>query len=191
MIRLWLALLAAPVLHGQVSIPYSLPAEPGKTYLVTLAVTDPSNPDWIVSTFTCGEPQTVTTENGGKFSATWDGLDENFMPVPPGNYSVKGIYSPAEKWKIDSEYHAIVPEFNGGASPWLPPRKSDDQPVPFGGDPVNSPLADVAVGDDGIAVFYYRYLENGTNLPMFDLKKPVGHDQFLRAFISGGAGGGT
>ncbi|MCH5374568.1 MAG: hypothetical protein JJ992_11380, partial [Planctomycetes bacterium] len=50
---------------------------------------------------------------------------------------------------------------------------------------------DVAVGTNGVAVFYYRYLENGLNNPMIDLKKPLGYDQFLRAFNSGGAGGGT
>ena len=44
---------------------------------------------------------------------------------------------------------------------------------------------------NGVAVFYYQYLENGLNLPMFDLNKPLGYDQFLRAFNSGGAGGGT
>ncbi len=175
---------------AQVPVTYRLPPNPGETYLVTLAVTDISNPGWIVSTFVAGQPRTVTAENGGKFTETWDGLDENFMPVPPGKYSVKGIYSPAEKWKIDGEYHAITPVFNGGASKWLPPRDHDQMPVPFGGDPVLSPLADVDVGSEGVAVFYYRYLENGTNLPMFDLNKPIHHDQFLGAFNSGGAGGG-
>src|ERR1700722_11302770 len=52
-------------------------------------------------------------------------------------------------------------------------------------------MGDVAVGENGVAVFYWRYLENGLNNPMTDLKKPLGYSQFIRAFNSGGAGGGT
>ena len=175
-----------------VPVTYQLPAggDAPATYLVTLAITDPKNPDWIVSTFVAGEPRTVTKENKGKFTETWDGLDENFMPVPPGDYGVKGIYTPAREWIIDGEWHAITPLFAGGASPWLPSVDNPRQPVPFGGDPVNSPLCDVAVGPNGVGVFYYQYLENGLNAPMFDLNKPVNFDQFLRAFNSGGAAGG-
>ena len=32
-----------------------------------------------------------------------------------------------------------------------------------------------------MAVFYWAYLENGLNQPMFDLNKPIGYGQFLRA----------
>ena len=163
------------------------------TYLVTLAITDPKNPDWIVSTFVAGQPRTVTSENKGKFTETWDGLDENFMPVPPGNYGVKGIYAPATKWAVDDEWHAITPVFAGGYSRWLPSPETPEHwtvPVPFNGDPVNAPLSDVDVGPNGVAVFYYQYLENGKNNPMFDLNKPLGMEQYLRAFNSGGAAGG-
>src|SRR4051812_22501736 len=151
-----------------VPVTYQLPkaGDAPATYLVTLAITDPKNPDWIVSTFVAGEPRTVTKENQGKFTETWDGLDENFMPVPPGDYGVKGIYTPAREWVIDGEWHAITPLFAGGASPWLPSVDTPRQPVPFGGDPVNSPMQDVAVAPNGIGVFYYQYLENGLNAPM-------------------------
>src|SRR5689334_2512568 len=69
-----------------VPVSYQLPNTPGETYRVTLAVVDPKNPDWIVSQFAAGVARTVTKENGGKFAETWDGLDDNFMPVPPGEY---------------------------------------------------------------------------------------------------------
>ncbi|MEZ0386067.1 MAG: hypothetical protein ACAI34_03295, partial [Verrucomicrobium sp.] len=185
-------LLAGPSSQAADGVPvtFELPPAPGQTYLVTLAVVDPKRPDWIVSTFVAGTPFTVTAENKGRFSATWDGLDENFMPVPPGDYAVKGIYAPARTWAVDGEWHAVTPRFAGGASPWLPSPDRWELPVPFGGDPVNAPLQDVAVGPNGVAVFYYQYLENGTNCPMFDLNKPVGYEQFIRAFSSGGAGGG-
>ncbi|MHB8973977.1 MAG: hypothetical protein ACYC4N_26375 [Pirellulaceae bacterium] len=175
-----------------VSVSYELPNDGPlpQTYLVTLAIVEAKNPDWIVSQFACGVARTVTADNNGNFSEVWDGLDDNFMPVPPGDYGVKGICSPARKWRVDGEWHAVTPKFAGGASPWLPSPDDWQKPEPFGGDPVGSPMRDVAVGPNGIAVFYYQYLENGTNLPMFDLNKPVGNDQFLRAFNSGGAGGG-
>jgi len=174
-----------------VPVSYSLPGEPGTTYRVTLAIVDPQNPAWIVSQFAAGVVRTVTAENGGKFSETWNGLDDNFMPVPPGKYGVKGIYMPAATWPVDGAWHSITPKFAGGASAWLPSPDQPSVPVPFGGDPVNAPLQDVAAGPNGVAVFYYQYLENGTNCPQFDLNKPIGYEQFVRAYNSGGAGGGS
>ena len=49
----------AEVSQGGVSIRYQLPADGPlpKTYRVTLAIIDPKNPDWIVSTFVAGEPR--------------------------------------------------------------------------------------------------------------------------------------
>ena len=173
-----------------VPVTYALPNTPGETYRVTLAIVDPANPDWIISQFAAGVARTVTAENAGRFTETWNGLDDNFMPVPPGKYAVKGIYMPARKWAVDGDWHTVTPRFAGGASPWLPTPEQVDVPAPFGGDPVNAPMMDVAVGPSGIATFYYQYLENGTNLPQFDLNKPLGPGQFLRAYKSGGAGGG-
>ncbi|MCX7049903.1 MAG: hypothetical protein NTX50_31025 [Candidatus Sumerlaeota bacterium] len=174
-----------------VSVSYQLPDTLGETYCVTLAIVDPKNPDWIVSQFVAGAARTVTKENGGKFSEVWDGLDDNFMPVPPGEYAVKGIYMPARKWRVDGEWHSVTPRFVTGASAWMPTPEQWDKPEPFGGDPCGAPLSDVAVGRNGVAVFYYQYLENGLNNPMFDLNKPIAYEQFLRAFNSGGAGGGS
>ncbi len=176
-------------------VSYELPTDGPlpKTYLVTLAIVDPKNTDWIISTFVAGEPRTVTAENKGKFTETWDGLDENFMPVPPGDYGIKGIFAPAQKWAVDGEWHAVVPKYAGAISGWWPSVDTPQEQLktPFGGDPVSSPFGDVSVGPNGVAVFYYRYLENGKNLPMVDLKKPgVSPDQFIRAFNSGGAAGG-
>lgn len=196
---LLLAALLAPAVSpaaeqpgGGVPVSYQLPpAGPlPRTYLVTLAIVEAKNPDWIISQFVCGAPRTVTAENGGRFHETWDGLDDNFMPVPPGDYAVKGIYAPARQWPVDGEWHAVTPRFADGASSWLPSPDDWQKPEPFGGDPVGAPLKDVAVGANGVAAFYYEYLENGTNLPLIDLHKPLGYGQFLRAFNSGGAGGG-
>src|SRR5436190_23704101 len=82
-----------------VPVTYTLPTEGPlpRTYRVTLAIVDAKNPDWIISQFASGVARTVTAENGGRFSETWDGLDDNFMPVPPGTYGVKGIMMPASK----------------------------------------------------------------------------------------------
>jgi len=176
-----------------VPIHYQLPggAAGSSHWQVTLAIVDAKNPAWIISTFVAGAQREVTAENQGQFTEIWDGLDDNFMPVPPGDYAVKGIYSPARQWPVDAEWHVVTPLFAGGASSWLPTAAQRDKPVPFGGDPVNAPLRDVAVGPNGVAVFYYEYLENGTNCPLFDLNKPINYEQFVRAFASGGAGGGS
>ena len=150
-----LSIFPAAAAETGAAVSYQLPAT-GKlpaTYLVTLAIVDAKNPDWIVSTFVAGQPREVTAENGGKFSEKWDGLDENFMPVPPGNYALKGIYSPARKWEVDGEYHAITPKWAGGASSWLPDAQQWKGGALFEGDPVNSPMRDVAVGPNGVAVF--------------------------------------
>lgn len=71
------------------------------------------------------------------------------------------------------------------------PDEAGTKGEPFHGDPVNAPIGDVAVSPEGIAVFYYAYLENGLSNPMIDLRKPPGPGQFLRSFTSGGAGGGA
>jgi len=187
------AALSALAREPGVPVSYELPADGPvpKTYLVTLAIVDAKNPDWIVSTFVSGEPRTVTAENKGKFTETWNGLDENLMPVPPGSYGVKGIYAEAHQWAVDGNWHAVTPKFDGGVSAWMPPEEQWKSGEPFGGDPVGSPLRDVAVGPNGVAVFYYQYLENGKNNPMIDLNKELGIQEFLRAFPSGGAAGGT
>ena len=177
-----------------VPVSYTLPADgsPSKAWRVTLAIVNPKNPDWIISQFAAGVPRTVTAANGGRFSEVWNGLDDNFMPVPPGEYAVKGICMPAEKWAVDGEFHSVVPRFVGGVSDWLPsPDEAGKKGEPFHGDPVNAPIGDVAVSPEGIAVFYYSYLENGLSNPMIDLRKPPGPGQFLRSFPSGGAGGGS
>ena len=174
------------------SVAYQLPTDGPlpKTYQVTLAIVEATNTNWIVSQFVCAQPRTVTAENQGRFTEAWNGLDENLMPVPPGTYRVKGIFMPAEKWEVDGEYHAITPRFAGGPMAWLPTADQWTKPEPFGGDPCGQPLGDIDVGPNGVAVFYYVYLENGRNNPMMDLNKPVNVDQVLAAFGSGGAGGG-
>ena len=163
------AVLAQPVGPTKPGVPvaYQLPTDGPlpRTYLVTLAIVDAKNPDWIVSQFLRGEPRTVTTQNGGKFTDTWDGLDENIMPITPGTYAVKGIYMPAKLWDVDHEYHAVIPEFASGASSWLPTRQQAKLGEAFGGDPVGAPFGDLDVGPNGVAVFYWGYLENGTNNP--------------------------
>ncbi|MGD0898128.1 MAG: hypothetical protein ABR915_09860, partial [Thermoguttaceae bacterium] len=176
-------------------IRYSLPGGGllPKTYRVTLAIVDPKNPDWIVSQFLAGEPRTVTRENAGQFTDYWDGLDDNFMPVPPGVYGLKGIFMPADKWQVDGEYHSIVPQFVTGISPWVPrPEQWKDPARLYAADPASGPshIMDVDVGTNSVAVFYYGYLEIIANNVQVDLKKPIGYEQLLRTYDSGGAGGG-
>ena len=173
------------------AIQFQLPTEGPlpKTYRVTLAIVDSKNPDWIISQFVCGRVRTVTTENGGKFTETWDGLDDNFMPVPPGEYGVKGIFMPANKWDVDGEWHSVFPRFITSAEPWRAEPGENKVPVVVG-DPCNSPLRDVDIGANGVGVFCYQYLENARNFYMADFKKPINYDQATPGYGSGGAAGG-
>src|ERR1035438_1125843 len=88
-----------------VEVHYQLPTDGPlpQTYRVTLAITDARRPEAILSQFVCGQPCTVTTANGGRFTALWDGLDDNFMPLPAGRYGVKGLYMPARQWPRSEE----------------------------------------------------------------------------------------
>lgn len=174
-----------------VPVEYQLPTEGPlpRTYRVTLAIVDAKDPNWIVSTFVAGEPRTVTSENRGRFTESWDGLDENCMPVPAGEYGVKGIFMPATKWSIDDKYHTLIAKLHGGPFSWLPGRDQDNQERQVHGDPVGSPPGDIATAGDK-AVFQWVYLENGTNYFLVDLKAKIGLDQILQGFGSGGAAGG-
>ncbi len=176
--------------HG-VAIPVQLPVdgELPKTYRVTLAITPKDNPDWIVSTFVAGAVRTVTEENQGRFTETWNGLDDNFMPVPPGEYGVKGIFMPTEVWKPDGKPHTLRPKILSGPSS-LSPRHGWGEDKLITGDQVAPGLGDVAVGPDGVAVFYWKFLENALNPYRLDLSRPLGPEQLLGGFSSGGTGGG-
>ena len=116
----------SPPYAGPVTLCGEIPgAKPGETYLITLAAVNASDHSEIVSTFAAGQPFTVgsTTpsanssvrsghsENGSTMvCANWGGLDDNYMPVVPGNYAVRGIASPASTWSVDGKPHAIIPE---------------------------------------------------------------------------------
>ncbi|WP_395747822.1 hypothetical protein [Prosthecobacter sp.] len=160
-----------------------------KTYRVTLAVVDEKKPDWIISQFAAGVVRTVTVENGGKFLESWDGLDDNFMPVPPGTYGLKGIYMPATQWPVDGAYHSITPRYITSAEAWRALPGEVKTPIVVG-DPVNSPIGDVDVGANGVAVFCYQYLENARNFYTADFNKPINYDQATPGYNSGGAAGG-
>jgi hypothetical protein len=196
--RVWplLFVLLAGLVRAQetgVPVSYQLPTDGPlpRTYRVTLAIIDPQNPHWIVSTFAPGLVRTVTAENGGKFTERWNGLDENFMPVPPGTYAVKGIYMPAREWPLDGKVHTLTAKLHGGPFSWLPRPDQDTQPPKVHGDPVGSPPGDIATAPNGRAVFYWVYLENGTNNFLVDLNKPIGLDQVITGYGSGGAAGGA
>lgn len=176
------------------SVTYRLPASESlpKAYRVTLAITDPKDPDWIVSTFVAGATRVVTKENGGHFTEQWNGLDDNFMPLPPGRYGVKGIYMEASLWPVDGQYHSVVARYQGAADSWEPERTEDRKPLNVSGDPLYGyPLADIAVTPDGIGAICFYYLENAKNPYLLDLKRAIGYDQVVARFPSGGTAGGT
>jgi len=187
------AAMAADAARPQgAAVNYRLPADGPlpRTYRVTLAITAPDNPDWIVSTFISGEPRTVTEANGGVFTDYWDGLDDNFMPVPPGTYGVKGIFTPARKWEIDGKYHTLIPRLVGGIGAWTPTRGEGRKTQWLKGHGFGA-FTDINATRDGKAVIYHNYLENARNALLFDLTRPIGYEQGIASYPSGGAAGGT
>ena len=160
-----------------------------KTYRVTLAAAPADHPDWLVASFLTGAVHTVNDENKGQFTETWNGLDDNFMPVPPGEYVMRGIYMPAEKWRIDGQYHSITAKFlvSPGDS-WTPPLEEDHKFPPVHGH-VFEPMYDVGVSEDGKAVCLSGYIENWYNPIVADLKKPIGIGQIVGKFPSHGRAG--
>ncbi len=184
-------LAAGNVNAAPVEIHYQLPAAPvPQAYLVTLAITDPKDPEWIVSTFLTAGVRIVSHENGGRFTETWNGLDENLMPLPSGRYGLKGIYSKATRWSIDGQYHAFIPKLAVAAGDcWMPAPARDDL-YPWLSGAGFGTWSSVAVGANNRASFYHNFLENSLNPYLVDLNKPIGFDQVIKGFPSGGVGGG-
>jgi hypothetical protein len=177
----------AATVHYQLPTDGPLP----RTYLVTLAVVDPHDPAWVVANFAPGLVRTVTTQNQGRFTETWDGLDDNDMPVPPGRYGVKGIYMAAQKWAIDGQYHAIVPRLVSMGGSWGQSPAEDALPGKVEGDPVGSPLGDVDIAANGLGAVTFEYLENARNFFLTDFTKPPGYGQIVTGFDSGEFAGAT
>ena len=174
-------------------ISYRLPYEEGvqKTYLVTLVISLKEEPDWIVSHVISGAPRTVNDSNKGEFTENWDLTDDNFAPLPrTAKYYARGIYAPAEKWKMDGQWHSLIPKFV--ASPgdsWAPEPARDNMIPPVYGH-LMEPFYRISVAENGLAAFWAGYIENWQNPFLVDLKKPVGIDQVLRRYPSGGFAGG-
>lgn len=174
------------------TVTYQLPTEGPlpRTYRVTLATVLEDEPDWIVSTFVAGGVRTVTEQNRGVFTDTWDGMDENNTNAPLGKYKAKGIYMPAEQWKIDGEWHSLTAQYlcSPGDS-WTPPRERDNIFPPIHGH-LMEPIYTVSVAENGMACFYAGYIENCFNPFIVDMNKPIGIDQVVYRFPSGGLAGG-
>jgi hypothetical protein len=180
-------------LAPSVIIHYQLPTDGllPRTYLVTLAITEAKDSNWVISNFASGVVRTVTAENQGRFSEAWDGLDDNYMPAVPGSYGVKGIYMPAQKWAIDGQYHAVIPKLASTGSSWGQAPSEDALPGKIEGDPVDAPLSDVDVAANGKGVLAFEYLENGRNYFLTDFTKPVGYGQVITGYDSGVFAGAT
>jgi hypothetical protein len=183
---------AAAAQRESATVTYRLPMQGPlpRTYRVTLAITADDDPNWIISTFVSGAVRTVTAENKGEFTESWNGLDDNFMPVPPGRYGVKGIYMPAQKWEVTGEFHSLIPKLAVAAGDsWFPTRR-DDLKTPWTNTAGFGTMTDIAIGKNGEAVFLHSYLENALNPYVVDLNRPIGDGQILRAYRSGGTAGG-
>ena len=115
---LFAAAVAAALGSAVAGVPVGFELPKGGLWQVSVAVCEKDRPERIVSTFVAGEVFDSTVSN--RFVVSWDGLDENFMPCPPGEYAVKGVYAPARVWPVDGEAHAITARWVGGPGAFLP-----------------------------------------------------------------------
>lgn len=67
-----------------VKVCFELPGTHTGTVGVTIVAVDPGDPDWIVSHLSYAQPFNVTAGSPSQGCISWDGLDENFWPVPAG-----------------------------------------------------------------------------------------------------------
>ena len=57
----------------------------------------------------------------GQFTETWDGLDDNFMPLAAGHLRrERDLHAGRASGTWTAQYHSVVPRFAGGPSCWLP-----------------------------------------------------------------------
>ena len=191
---LWLAMVSLfcgnSVTHA-VEIRYRLPFDgTQKTYRVTIAAAPVSNPDWIVSTFAAGLIRTVNKENQGRFIDFWDGLDDNFMPVSPGEYVLKGIYAPGEIWATDGQVHSLIPEYKSSPGDSWAAASGEGHRFPAFHGHVFEPVYEVVPATNRTALVLGGFVENGFNPFIMDLNKPPGPDQIIKRFPSHGCSGG-
>ena len=69
---------------GPVKVCFELPGTHTGTVGVAVVATDPDDPDWIVSHLSYAQPFNVTAGAPSQGCISWNGLDENFWPVPAG-----------------------------------------------------------------------------------------------------------
>lgn len=178
---------------GALPFTYKLPYEAGvtKTYRVTAVICLKDEPSWIVAHALNGAVRTVDDTNQGVFTEEWDLTDDNYKTLEAGRFYVKGIYMPAEKWKIDGQWHSLVAQYvSSPGDSWTPPKERDQEFPPIHGH-LMEPIYTVSVGENGQAAFWSGYIENAVNPFLVDMNKPVGIDQVVRRFPSGGWAGGT
>ena len=100
---------------------FKLPATHTGTVGVTVAVVDKVEPSWLITHASYATPFNVTKGKEQQGCILWNGLDENFWPVPPGSYGLKGIFTNVSQWAVDGKYHALIPEVTGSIGPYCYP----------------------------------------------------------------------
>jgi len=123
----------------------------------------------VVSNFASGLVRTVTAQNQGKFTETWDGSttitcraagrlrrEGNFMPAKNGPSTASTMPS-CRSWPPAAAHGPVA---RGG-------HAADK----VEGDPVDAPLGDVDVAADGKGTVAFEYLENGLNYFLTDFTR--------------------
>ena len=180
-----------------VKVCFELPGTHTGTVGVTVVATDPDDQDWIVSHLSYAQPFNVTAGAPSQGCITWDGLDENFWPVPAGSYGLKGIVTNLSFFAADKQFHALVPKFVGAVSP-VPVdinATADKQMELVQGDATGNSFTSIGVSANfperpDYANLYHGYLENAFNNYLLNISKPHNFSQSVARWHDAGLGGG-
>ena len=181
-----------------VQICFELPSTYTGTVGVSVAVVDQHEPSWIITHASYMEAFNVTKGKKQQGCVSWDGVDENFWPLPPGTYGLKGHMANVTLWDADGQYHPLTLKVTGGIGP-SPVNLSAspaDQSFWIDGDPVGSSFDAIGINTNfpdsprHVANLYDGYLENAFNNYLIDLDEPHGASQRLWRWHDSGIGGG-
>ena len=180
-----------------VKICFELPSTKTGVVGVTVAVVDSKDPTWIITHVAYAQPFNTTAGKAQQGCVAWDGLDENFWPIPPGTYGLTGIVVPVTHWDVDNKHHALLPRYTGSVSPVPPTRNNtaSKQQMLVQGDACGNSFSSVGISTNfpsrpDHANFYHSYLENAFNNYLLNVSMPHGEEQAVWRWHDAGIGGG-
>jgi hypothetical protein len=177
---------------------FKLPATHTGVVGATVAIVDKDDAVWIITHASYATPFNVSKGKEQQGCIVWNGLDENFWPIPPGTYGVKGIFTNVSLWEVDGKYHALVPEVTGSVGP-IPidlAASPSNQTFFVTGDACGTSFSSIGLSANFAdrpdhSNLYHTYLENSYNNYLLNMSKPHGYGQAQWRWHDAGLQGGA